>query len=290
MAAIYKRELKSYFTSLTGFVFVAMLFCLTGIYTMSVCLDGGYAQFEYVVYQMTFFYLLTIPILTMRSVSEEKKQRTDQLLYALPLSMRQIVAGKFLAMCTVLLIPVLELCLIPLFLLRYDTAGSMHLPTIYATILGYYLLGCALISIGMFLSSLTENQIVAAVLSFFAVLLCYLMNSLSNYISAASFASYVSYAVIILLVCAILLALTKNVYISGIVLLTGELVLYMGYRADAELFEGSIQKVLSQVSVFARLDNFVYDLFDLTSIVYYVSIMCLFQFFAVQALEKKRWS
>lgn len=290
MTAIYKRELKGYFTNLTGFVFVAVLFCLTGIYTMSVCLDGGYAQFEYVVFRLTFFYLLTIPILTMRSVSEEKKQRTDQLLYALPLSMRQIVTGKFLAMCTVLLLPVLELCVIPLILLPYDTAGGMYFPTIYAAILGYYLLGCSLIAIGLFLSSLTENQIVAAVLSFFAVLLSYLMDALSNYISGTSFASYVSYAVIILLACVILLALTKNPYIAGVVLLIGEVVLYIGYRSNTALFEGSIQNVLSQVSVFARLDNFLYSLFDLTSVIYYVSIMCLFVFFTVQVLEKKRWS
>jgi len=195
MIAIYKREFGSYFHGILGYIFVAVLICFTGFYTMYVAFVNLYPNFEYVVSNLTFFYLFLIPMLTMRSVAEEKKQKTDQLLYSLPMSMSKIVAGKFLAMATVLLIPVLWMCAIPAILSRY---GTVNFAIAYSAIFGYFMLGCALIAMGLFFSSLTENQIVAMILSFFTVLVLYLMSNISGFIASTAFASYISIVLVII--------------------------------------------------------------------------------------------
>ena len=102
MTAVFKRELKSYFDGMTGYFFAAFLIFLAGMYTMIYCFKNLYPYYEYVIYELCFFYLIAIPILTMKSIAEDKKQKTDQLLYSLPLSMVQIVMGKFLAMAVML--------------------------------------------------------------------------------------------------------------------------------------------------------------------------------------------
>ena len=100
MAAIYKRELKNYFTVLTGWLFIAILLLVFGIYTASLCLSKGYADFSLVPYNALFTYLIVIPLLTMRSLAEERRQKTDQLLYSSSLSAYEIIFGKYLAMLT----------------------------------------------------------------------------------------------------------------------------------------------------------------------------------------------
>jgi ABC-2 type transport system permease protein len=287
MTAIFKRELKAYFNSMTGYIFVAFLIFMTGIYTMAINFQSGYPNFEYVVSSMSFFYLLAVPVLTMKTISEERKEKTDQLLYALPLSMTQVVMGKFLAMATTLLIPSIWMCGIPLVLTKY---GTVSLKVAYANILGFYLLGCALIAIGMFISSLSENQIVSAVATFFVFLVCYLISSLANYIPSTSNASFISF-VIILIFCGLLLyIMTKSIVVSCGAVIVGVLALMGVYVKNSSVFEGLIQKVLDQFSLFERLDNFSNSIFDVTSLVYYIAVIALFIFLTVQAMDKRRWS
>lgn len=287
MKAVYKRELQAFFHTMTGYAFISFLMVMAGIYTMYIHFSQGYSQFEYVISSLCFFYLLAVPILTMKAIAEEKKQKTDQLLYSLPFHMSQVVLGKFFAMVTVLAIPVGELCLIPLLLTRL---GTLSVKIAISAVFGYFLLGCALIAVGLFLSSLTENQIVAAVLCFFTLLICYLMNSLCSLLSASAITSYISYLLLILAFCAILYFMTKKLFFSGIFLVLLEAGLSIWYWLKPTSFEGSIQHILAQVSVFDRLGNFLNGIFDWTTIVYYISIMFLFIFLTVQSMEKRRWS
>lgn len=179
MKAICKRELKAYYDSPAGWAFAAFLLLITGIYTMAVCLRGYYANFEYVLGNVGFIFLLLVPILTMRVFAEERKQRTDQLLYALPTGMGKIVMGKYLALLGVFAIPVLVICAYPLILSLY---GDLHFKTIYSAIFAFFLLGAALLSIGMFISTLTESQPMAAGLTFLVLLLDYLAANLAGYL------------------------------------------------------------------------------------------------------------
>lgn len=168
MKAIYRRELKSYFQSMTGYVFIAFLMLFTGIYFTAYNLNAGYPYFAYVLSSTLFIFLIVIPVLTMRSFAEERKSKTDQLLLTAPVSVTGIVLGKFLAMITVFLIPVLLSCVYPLII---HFQGTSYLKVDYSAIFIYFVIGCVYIAIGMFLSSLTESQIIAAVSTFATLLL-----------------------------------------------------------------------------------------------------------------------
>lgn len=177
MAAIFKREFRSYFNSVTGYAFAAFLLVFTGIYTMGVCLTGGYANYEYVLGNMAFIFLLIVPIVTMKVFAEEKKQKTDRLLYALPLSMTRIVLGKYLALLAVFAVPMVLVSVYPLILTMY---GTLNLKVVYGTVAGFMLLGAALLSVGVFISSLTESQPLAGGLTFLVLLLNYLSSSIAS--------------------------------------------------------------------------------------------------------------
>ena len=168
MTAIYKRELKSYFQSMTGYVLIAFLVIFTGIYFMAYNLNSGYPYFSYVLMNINYVLIIIIPMLTMRSFAEERKNKTDQLLLAAPVKLFDIVMGKYLAMVTVFAVPCLIFCIFPIIIKSFGTA---YLKVDYLSILMFFLLGCVYLAIGMFLSSLTESQIIAAVITFGVLLL-----------------------------------------------------------------------------------------------------------------------
>ena len=179
MTAIYQRELRSYFHGMTGYVFIAFLLVFAGIYTMFYNLSSGYPNFEYVLQAMTIIFLIAIPVLTMRVIAEERRQKTDQLLYTLPLGMTRVVLGKYLAMITVVAVPCVVMAFYPLLL---STFGTVSFPTAYGALVGFFLLSAALSAIGLLISSLTENQAVAAGVCFGVMLLLYFMSSLSSFV------------------------------------------------------------------------------------------------------------
>ncbi|MGN1413442.1 MAG: ABC transporter permease [Anaerovoracaceae bacterium] len=181
MKAILKRELRFYYHSFTGYAFAAVLLLFAGIYTMAICLQSGYSNFEYVLGNIGFIFLLIVPILTMRTFAEEKKQKTDQLLYSLPTGMLRIVMGKYLALLLVFLVPVMILSIYPLVLSLY---GNLAMKTVYSTIFAFFLLGASLLAIGMFISTLTESQPFAAGGTFVVLLLDYLAPSLADFLPA----------------------------------------------------------------------------------------------------------
>ena len=178
MTAIYKRELKSYFQSMTGYVLIAFLVIFTGIYFMAYNLNSGYPYFSYVLMNINYVLIIIIPMLTMRSFAEERKNKTDQLLLAAPVKLFDIVMGNYLAMLTVFAIPCLIFCIFPIIIKSFGTA---YLKVDYLSILMFFLLGCVYLAIGMFLSSLTESQIIAAVTTFGVLLLIYLWGGLINF-------------------------------------------------------------------------------------------------------------
>ena len=179
MTAVYKRELRSYFTSMVGYVFIAILIFFVGIYFMAYNLFGGYPSFGYVLLSCTIIFMVAVPILTMRSMAEDRRGKTDQLLLTSPVSLTGIVLGKYLAMVTVLLVPILLICFCPLIIAMN---GSATLTADYAAILAFFCMGCVYIAVGMFVSALTESQIIAAVGTFAALLVLYLWTDLVSFL------------------------------------------------------------------------------------------------------------
>lgn len=287
MLVIYKKELQSYFNGMMGYVFIAFALALIGVYMTAVNLTQGYPNFEYVLDSVRFLFILIMPILTMRSLSEERRQRTDQLLYSSPISTWSVVSGKFFASLTVFAIPLLISCVYPLLLKQF---GIVNLKTAYAGIVGFLLMGGAAIAIGVFLSSLCESQMVAAVASYAALLVCYLMPNLSNMISASALTSAIGFSLLFVLIGWLLYSTTKNKLLAAGTSLCGIGLMAALYFLKPVMLEGTFLSALNALSVFQRYDNFIYGMLDLRSIVYFITIIALFNFFTVQVIEKRRWA
>ena len=290
MAAIYKKEFQSYFRNLTGYIFVFFILLVLGLYTSLYCFSQRTSHFEYVFYSCNFLFLIAVPLLTMRSFAEERRQKTDQLLYSLPISTTQIVLGKYFAMVTVFAIPLAVSALTPLLLRFFDPSGYMSYVAIYSVILAFFLMGCALIAIGMFMSSLTENQIIAAVLGFASMLISFLMGSLQQYLPSGTGASSVVLAIIALVVSAIVLALTHNATAAWGLFMILEIPVIVITIVKPELMQGVLPAIFDTLSVGERFNHFFEGIFDIKALIYFISIAAVFNFFTVQSMEKRRWS
>lgn len=192
MTAIYKRELKSFFHTFTGWLFVASMLFMMGIYFTVFNIYAGYPTISYVLQSMVFLLIIAVPILTMRVLSEERKYKTDQLILTAPVSVGGIVMGKYLALVTVLAIPTAVIGLTPLFLGR---AGTFQTGLSYVSLLGFFLYGCLGLAIGLFLSSLTESVVISAVLTFTVLFLGYIMSGLCSILSGFGTTDFMKYVV-----------------------------------------------------------------------------------------------
>ena len=287
MIAIWKREIASYYKSITGWLLAAFLLIFAGIYCMAYNLSGYYAKFEYVLSAISFIYLIAVPIISMRTLAEEKRQKTDQLLYSLPLRLSSVVIGKYLGMLMVLAVPVLIMALYPLILSQF---GAIHYASVYGALLAFFLLGACLLSIGLFISSVTESQVASAVITLVAMLLLYFMNGLASYISTESSASLIALMILVVVFAVILQFLAKNPIISVLTAVVGCGALYLWYSSNTSFFSGLFAGMLASISVFDRFDTFTDGVFDLTAIVYYLSIIGVFLFLTIQSMEKRRWN
>ena len=290
MKAIYQRELRAYLTGMTGAITAAFLLLMTGIYTAVYCLRSGYPTFSVAlagnfILSANFVYVLVIPVLTMRSIAEEKRQKTDQLLYALPLPLWKIVAAKYLAMVTVLAFPCGVMCLYPLILGRF---GNVNYAADYGTILAFFLLGAALCAIGLFISSLTESQVIAAVLTLGLFLLLFFMPLFAPVIPDSAAASFACFLLLAAVIGGIFYAMTKNAGVSvcvAVILMAAAVLVYV---AKADLYTNAVPSILQAAALFDRLSPFSSGLFDLGAVVYYLSTAVLFVWLTVQSMEKKR--
>ena len=287
MTAVYRKELRSYLTSMIGYVFIAFMLAAIGIYFAFQNLNIGSPRFELVLDNVQFVFLVFVPILTMRVLADEKKQRTDQLLLTLPLSVWDIVLGKFLAVVTLYAVPMVIICFYPLLL---STFGPVNMPAAYFSILSFFLLGCADIAIGVFLSSVTENSVIAAVMTFGVLLACYLMNTIATMVSYTATASFLAFTVVILLFVAIVYHMLKNTTVTCVAGVVLEGILCAVFVLKKPLLEGAFQKLLSVFYLNGRLANFFDGMLDIGGIVYFLSIIAVFLVLTEQTIVKRRWS
>lgn len=236
MLAIYKRELRSYLHTVTGALFIAATLVLTGIYFTAYNLLNGYPYVSYALKAATFLFMITIPVLTMKILAEERKNKTDQMILTAPISVGKIVLAKYFAMTTILLMAIAVICFYPIALSFF---GEIPFGESYTAILGYTLFGMTGIAIGMLISSLCESQVIAAVLTFLVIFVGYMMSGICSLISSS-----------------------------------GNL----------------LTKLLQCFDLVAPLDNLFGGIFDLTGIVYYISLIILFIFLTTQSIQKRRWS
>lgn len=287
MSAVFRHELRSYFHSLTAYVFGAFLLAVIGIGAMFYNLEAAVSNFEFVLSFASIIFMVIVPILTMRTMAEERRQRTDQLLYSLPITTTQVVLGKYLALLVVYLIP---LAVISLYPLLFSQFGDVYLPTSYGSLFAFFLMGAALLAVGMFLSSLTDNQGFAAGIGVAAILLNYYSVSLAEYTSSTAMGSLIALYVIALLLGVVIHNLTRNENLAYGVTLVLITALSVAYFVNSSAFEGLLPDIMTKLSLFRQFNSFVNGAFDLTAIVYYVSVMGFFLFLSVQSMEKRRYN
>ena len=287
MIAVLKHELRNYFHSLTAYVFGAFLLVFVGIGAMLYNLQAAVSNFEFVLSFSSLIFVVIVPILTMRVIAEERKQKTDQLLYALPISTVEVVIGKYLALLILYFIP---LCVIATYPIIFSQYGEVYLLTSYGSLLAFFIMGAALIAMGVFISSLTENQGFAAGIGIAAILLNYFSVSLAEYVSATALGSAIAIFVLAGLFGWVIHHLTKNEMLSYGISLGLMAITVIVFFLDGTKFEGLIPNIMKKISLFDRMDTFVNGVFDMTAIIYFVSVIVFFLFLSVQSLEKRRYN
>ena len=288
MRAIYKRELKSYFHSMIGYVLISFLVAFTGIYFIAYNVNYGYPYFSYVLSGILFVDLIAIPILTMRCFAEERKNKTDQLLLTAPVSLFQIVMGKYFAMVTILAVPCVVYLLFPLMI---KAQGTAYILVDDLSILVFFLLGCVFIAIGMFISSLTESQIIAAIVTFGALLVLYIWNGLLSFVSSAAWVNAIAVALILSCVVFVVWQMTRNIIISAVLETVVIISCVVTYLVKSSLFEGLLSEILGKLDLAGILTNISDNhLLDVSGILLYLSIIAVFVFLTMQMIQKRRWS
>lgn len=289
MIAIYKRELKSYFTSMVGYVFLAFMVAVVSIYFMAYNLYQGYPYTAYALYGSNFAFLIAIPFLTMRSMAEDRKTKTDQLWLTAPVKVSSVVLGKFFAMATILAMCCLVFCLYPLVVRIFGTSWAMVAD--YNAILAYFLMGCVYIGVGLLVSSLCESQIIAVVVSFFACFMLYMWQSLVSFLPTGAYANLIILAVIVLVIALILYGLSKNWILAVIIGVGGVAASCIVYRVNSDAFDSLVTNALGAFSVTDAFYNVaVSQVFDLTGLLMYVSLTALTLFLTVQCVQRRRWN
>ncbi len=287
MGAVYRKELRSCLRTVLGYVFIAVMLLAMGIFVTLFNLISGYAELSYSLTAMHWTLIVLIPFLTMRAVAGERHSHTDRLLYSLPLSISQIVLGKYFAMLTVFAIPTGVMCLYPLVLSFF---GEVSLPAAYTALFGFFMLGAALIAVGTFISSLFENQILAAVVGILAFVAVYFFNTAAQLIPSSPLVSLTVLIVAELLASLTVALRTKSIAlgagIAGGVLAAATAAVY---AADASLFADLVPQLLYKLNLFTQCNGFTYGLLDIPCTVLYLTVCAFFLFCTVRVMDKRRF-
>jgi len=296
MGAIIRKEMRGYFNSWIGYIFLFILLGLVGIFFTFTNLMYQSGDFQNTLNSIVIFLLILIPVLTMRLFAEEARQRTDQLLFTAPVSIRSIVLGKFISAFLLACIGMVLTAVFPLMIMPY---GQLPGPTIMTLYLGFILLIACFISVGMFVSVCTENQIIAAVVTFLIMIFMFIMdaivsainNALANSQASASgsLVSIAFVAVLIALLVYLVYDSTKNAYVAGALALILIAVAVGVYFYNSTFFDGIIVKVTQWLSVMSRFDNFNNGILNVSDIIYYISFTAVFIYLSINTLEKRRW-
>ncbi|OQY31969.1 MAG: ABC transporter permease [Spirochaetaceae bacterium 4572_59] len=287
MLAVFLKELRTYFTTPIGYIFMGVFLLISGIlFTTSniFAMNSDYSSF---LGSLVFIFLLVIPLLTMKILSEERKQKTDQLLLTVPIATGKIITGKFLAAMALYLITMSVTFLYPLFLSFH---GKLDAAQIIGSYIGFFLLGASFISIGIFVSSLSDSQASAAILTFCVLIITWIIDFLGGFMPQSIASAVIFTLIIVIGGAAWMYSTTKNTPAAALVILAGMILIGLLYLINKELFFNLIAKTFSWFSLTKRFSDFPMGILKLDAIVYYVSFCGFFLFLTTQRLEKQRWS
>lgn len=290
MLAIYKKEVRSYIYSLTGSVMMAVFLAFIGFFTTQVNIAYGYSALEYTFGFLVVYCIIIIivPFMTMRSIAEERHSKTEQLLFSLPIPMYKIVVAKYLAQLTIFAVPMLITAIYPLLLSIF---GEVNFAATYSVWLVLFLLIAAMVAMGMFISSLVESQIIAAILTAGVFFLLYFMSNITASLPADAMTSLVAFSVLFILFGGVVYLLTKNGPTAMVAALLPIVVSLIFYIITPDSFSGLFAVVIDKLAIFDRFVEVVtFRSLDITAIVYFITVSVVFVFMTVQSVERRRWN
>jgi ABC-2 type transport system permease protein len=287
MLAVFSKELRTYFLTPIGYVFMGFFLTISGLLFTASNLIPASSNYYPVLSNLIFIFLIAVPVLTMRLVSEENRQKTDQLLLTCPLKISDIVWGKYLAAITVFLLTILITGLYPLIMSWH---GLIPLTEIFSGYIGFFLLGASFIAVGLFVSALTDNQVSAAVITFGVLLLIWLIDALQQALPTDTLSGLIFAAVILVGLALFIRQATQNLFISLLTALVGALAIGGLYLCNSSLYDGLIIRVCNWFSLLKRYQDFANGLVTLRSVVYYLSFIFAFGFLTIQIIARRRWN
>lgn len=286
MLAIFKKEFYSYFYNMSGYIFLALFIFIASVFFSLLNIFQGFPDFQYVISDMTILFLIIIPILTMNLYAQEMKNKTDQLIFTVPVSITKITLGKYFAAVTLFSFAIVITFLLPITLSFFS---SLPLAQICGTYLGYFLLGLCFISIGIFISALCENQIAAAISTFAAIFICFMIDNLATIFPTGKNSSALFIFILISIFCGIIYTRIKNFIPAAIIFIIMTILLIAAYFFNLPIFDSAVYKISNFVSLLARFNNFSAGILNLSDIVYYLSFVSLFLFMTINTIEKRKW-
>lgn len=287
MFAIITRELRTYFQTPIGYVFMGLFLVISGFFFTIGNLFSGSSNYSSFLQSILFIYLLAVPLLTMRLLSEERRQRTDQLLLTSPITVAQIVLGKFFAAFGVFLV---TLVVTIAYAVVVGIFGDLAVWQTVGGYIGFTFLGAAFISVGILVSTVSENQVASAFFTFFALLLIWFLNLIKTIVPTDPIASTVFAAVLVLGLAAFFFLNTRSWIVSGIVGVIGAIAIVALHLVQPSVFDGLIPNVLDWFSLLERFQGFGLGLLKVEDIAFYVSFTAAFLFVTIRLIEKRRWS
>ncbi|MBQ3599688.1 MAG: ABC transporter permease subunit [Lachnospiraceae bacterium] len=287
MRAIYKREIGSYAHSMIGYAVVAFFLLIAGLFFWAVNLDGGSPSVGGTMANCMMIFILGLPVVTMRLLSDEQKQKTDQLLFSTPVSIWDVVLGKYFAAVTIFTIPFIAICTMPMVLKLY---GDIDFLSNYAMIFAFWVLGNVFLALGLLISSWTDNQIVALVVSILLYLAIYYLPSIVTLMPETAMSSLIGFMIVVALLGLFVFIYVRNLIVTGLFVIIGEAALLIIYAIKSTVFESLFLNFVINISLSTRFSEFLNMKFDISTLVYYVSCIILFLYMTVQSVQKRRWS
>lgn len=290
MKAIYEREVRAYFRSMQAYIFLALFVCITGVFFSVVNITYGYCDFAgYVLsnsYYMLFIYAIVIPILTMRMFAEEKKQKTDQLLLTSPVSVWEIVLGKYFAAVTVFLIGIILITIFPAIIAFH---GELPIANTISGYIGMLLFSAAMMAIGTMISSLTEEPVISAIISAVAGLLVLFFSSLVSVLPDGVVPTFLFFGIIIVGIAVLFFLDTGKLRISLIALLAGAAITAGLYFWQKDWFAYGLTTSLNWLSLEKRYEEFLNGILNLSSVCYMLTVCAVCLFLATWIIKRRRW-
>lgn len=288
MFAVYKKELRSYFCSMIAPALIGFILLFSGIFVSLNSLFSYAASIETSYTSTLFVLLIAVPVLSMRSLAHERSGGTQLLLDSLPLKPISVILGKYFAMLTVIAIPIAVTFLYTFVLSLY---GNVNFLTSAAASFAFFLCAAAMLAIGLFISSLTESVIVCAVVTFAVMLAIYFLPSIVLMLPATVMGSFTVITVLVIAAGIVTGYITSSRLVCYGTWALFESVLIGVLCFSSETLEGGAAQLISTLSLTERFETFAtYGVFDLSAIVYFITVSALFVFFTLLSMKKRRWS